>query len=134
MQKRLPSSLPVTSAILYYRKLVWSQAEGYLDFLEEFFTSQVSVRLWTALRYKVFTSEFVFKTPRNSTKPGCLCLGFTHLHVNDKTTANTKMTSPEKYSLVWSYFALPYMLWCWNASKYLRESIYFNSVVKYILN
>ena len=43
MQKRLPSSLPVTSAFLYYRKLVWSQAEGYLDFLEEFFTSQVSV-------------------------------------------------------------------------------------------
>ena len=29
-----------------------------------------------------------------------LCLGFTHLHVKDKTTANTKMTSPEKYSLV----------------------------------
>ena len=47
-----------------------------------------------------FTSEFVFKIPRNATKPGCLCLGFTHLHVNDKTTANTKMTSPEKYSLV----------------------------------
>ena len=112
MQKRLASSLPVTSAILHYRKLVWSQAEEYLDFLEDFFTSQEISADWTALRYKVFTSEFVFKIPRYATKPGCLCLGFTHLHVNDKTTANTKMTSLEKYSLVWSYFTLAYMLWC----------------------
>ena len=58
MQKRLPSSLPVTSAILYYRKLVWSQAEGYLDFLEEFFTSQVSVRIWTALRYNSLQNSY----------------------------------------------------------------------------